>query len=180
MPLVYQAYNWSHGVYVGATMGSEMTAAAAGTIGKVRRDPFAMLPFAGYNMGSYFQHWFKMRKLVPNLPRFFHVNWFRLDDQGNFLWPGFGENMRVLEWIVNRCGGHAVGHESSIGWVPEYQDFNFEGLDFSQQDFDKVMAFRPDEWKREVVSQGELFLELFNSMPKELVYEKEQLSARLS
>ncbi|MGJ8676581.1 MAG: phosphoenolpyruvate carboxykinase (GTP) [Akkermansiaceae bacterium] len=180
MPLIYQAYNWSHGVYVGATMGSEMTAAAAGTIGQVRRDPFAMLPFAGYNMGSYFQHWFKMRTKIKHLPRFFHVNWFRLDEEGNFLWPGFGQNMRVLEWIVNRCGGHASGHETGIGWVPEYDDFNFEGLDFSEDDFNKVMAFDPEEWKREVVSQGELFLKLFNSIPKELVYERELLSARLS
>lgn len=180
MPLVYQAYNWSHGVYVGATMGSEMTAAATGTIGQVRRDPFAMLPFTGYNMGNYFQHWFKMRKKVKHLPRFFHVNWFRLDEEGKFLWPGFGENMRVLEWIIDRCNGKAAGHETSIGWVPEYEDFNFADLDFTQEDFDRVMAFNPDEWKQEVVSQGELFLKLFNSMPKELVYEKELLSARLS
>lgn len=180
MPLVYQAYNWSHGVYVGATMGSEMTAAAAGNIGQVRRDPFAMLPFCGYNMGNYFQHWFKMRNKIKHLPRFFHVNWFRLDEEGKFLWPGFGQNMRVLEWIINRCAGHAAGHESSIGWTPEYTDFNFSGLDFSQEDFDKVMRFNKDEWHREVVSQGELFLKLFNSIPKELVYEKELLAARLS
>ena len=180
MPLVYQAYNWSHGVYVGATMGSEMTAAAAGTIGQVRRDPFAMLPFAGYNMGDYFKHWLKMRKKVKHLPRFFHVNWFRLDEEQNFLWPGFGENMRVLEWIVNRCAGDAAGHEADIGWIPKYEDFNFKGLEFSKADFDKVMAFNPDEWKREVISQGELFLKLFNSIPKELVYERELLAARLS
>jgi phosphoenolpyruvate carboxykinase (GTP) len=180
MPLVYQGFNWSHGVYIGATMGSEMTAAAAGTIGKVRRDPFAMLPFAGYNMGNYFQHWFKVRKLIKKSPRFFHVNWFRLDQDGKFLWPGFGENMRVLEWIINRCAGRAPGHESSIGWIPKYEDFNFDGLDFSREQFDKVMAFNPDEWKEEIISQGELFLKLFNSMPKELVYEKELLASRLS
>lgn len=180
MPLVYQAFNWSHGVYVGATMGSEMTAAAAGTIGQVRRDPFAMLPFAGYNMGNYFQHWSKMRKKIKHIPRFFHVNWFRLNEDGNFLWPGFGENMRVLEWIVHRCAGSAAGHETGIGWVPEFEDFNFEGLDFSREDFEKVMAFNPEEWNHEVVSQGELFLKLFTSMPKELVYEKELLAARLS
>lgn len=180
MPLVYQAYNWSHGVYVGATMGSEMTAAAAGTIGRVRRDPFAMLPFCGYNMGAYFQHWYKMRQRVKHAPRFFHVNWFRLGEDGEFLWPGFGENMRVLEWIVHRCAGSAPGHETSIGWVPEYEDFHFEGLDFTREDFEKVMAFQPEEWKNEVVSQGELFLKLFNSMPKELVYEKELLASRLS
>jgi len=139
-----------------------------------------MLPFCGYNMGSYFQHWYKMRKRVKHVPRFFHVNWFRLDENGEFLWPGFGENMRVLEWIVHRCAGSAAGHETSIGWVPEYEDFHFEGLDFTREDFEKVMAFQAEEWRNEIVSQGELFLKLFNSMPKELVYEKELLASRLS
>jgi len=181
MPLVYQAFNWSHGVYVGATMGSEMTAAAAGTIGQVRRDPFAMLPFAGYNMGNYFGHWCKMRKKVEKLPRFFHVNWFRLDEEGKFLWPGFGENMRVLEWIVNRCNGTAAGHETNIGWVPEFSDFNIDGLEgFTEEDFERVMNYDEEEWKREFLSQGELFLKLFNTMPKELVYQRELLAARLS
>jgi len=180
MPLVYQAFNWSHGIYVGATMGSEMTAAAAGTIGQVRRDPFAMLPFTGYNMGSYFQHWFKMRKHIIDLPRFFHVNWFRLNKDGEFLWPGFGENMRVLEWIIHRCSGEAAGHETAIGWTPPFGDFNLSGIDFSEEQFNEVMEFNPSEWKQEVVSQGELFLNLFNSMPKELIYEKELLAGRLS
>jgi phosphoenolpyruvate carboxykinase (GTP) len=180
MPLVYEAFNWSHGIYIGATMGSEKTAAASGQIGQVRRDPFAMLPFAGYNMGSYFRHWFQLQKHVKRPPRFFHVNWFRRDQDGGFLWPGFGENIRVLEWIIRRCNGQAGALESRIGWVPVFEDFNVEALDFDAGDFEKVMAFDPEEWRQEVISQSELFLRLFHTMPKQLVYERELLSARLS
>ena len=180
MPLVYEAFNWSHGIYIGATMGSEKTAAAAGQIGQVRRDPFAMLPFTGYNMGSYFRHWFQMQKEVKLPPRFFHVNWFRRDEEGKFLWPGFGENLRVLEWIIHRCAGQANALETTIGWVPNFKDFNFEGLDFDPAQFEELMAFHQKEWEQEVLSQSELFLKLFSTMPKELVYERELLSARLS
>lgn len=181
MPLVYQAFNWTHGVYIGATMGSETTAAAAGATGQVRRDPMAMLPFCGYNMGNYFFHWLQIRKQVKKVPRFFHVNWFRLDEEGNFLWPGFGENMRVLEWIINRCHGKVAGHETEIGWTPNFEDFNTDGLDdFSEADFKKAMAFNKDEWKQEIISQSELFLNLYDYMPKELIYQKELLAARLT
>ena len=181
MPLVYQAFNWSHGVYMGATMGSEVTAAAIGLKAGVRRDPFAMLPFTGYNMGEYFGHWLAMRNEIKNVPRIFHVNWFRLDENGKFLWPGFGENMRVLEWIVNRCHGRIPGHETQIGWTPHYEDFDVEGLDnFTRDDFDKAMAFNKEEWKQEVISQGELFLNLYDHLPKELVYQRELLTARLT
>ncbi len=181
MPLVYQAFDWSHGVYIGATMGSETTAASAGAIGQVRRDPMAMLPFCGYNMGNYFFHWLQMRKKVEHLPRFFHVNWFRLDEEGNFLWPGFGENMRVLEWITNRCNGTVAGHETQIGWTPHFEDFNTDGLEnFTKEDFNKAMAFSPEEWRQEILSQGELFLKLSDQMPKELVYQRELLVARLT
>ena len=181
MPLVYQAFNWSHGVYIGATMGSETTAAAAGAVGQVRRDPMAMLPFCGYNMGNYFFHWLEMRKKVTHLPRFFHVNWFRLDEDGKFLWPGFSENMRVLEWIINRCKGAVAGHETQIGWTPHYEDFNTDGLKhFTEADFEKAMAFCAEEWKQEILSQGELFLKLYDHMPKELIYQRELLASRLS
>ena len=181
MPLVYQSFNWSHGVYIGATMGSEVTAAAIGLKAGVRRDPFAMLPFTGYNMGEYFSHWLAMRNEIKHVPRIFHVNWFRLDENGKFLWPGFGDNMRVLEWIVNRCHGRIPGHETQIGWTPHFEDFDVEGLeDFSREDFDKAMAFNKDEWKQEVLSQGELFLNLYDHLPKELVYQRELLAARLT
>jgi len=181
MPLVYQAFNWSHGVYIGATMGSEVTAAATGLKPGVRRDPMAMLPFTGYNMSDYFHHWLDMRRHVTHLPRFFHVNWFRKDENGKFLWPGYGENMRVLEWVVQRCHGKVPGHETQIGWTPEFQDFNTEGLaSFTPQHFEKCMAFHPDEWKAEILSQGELFLKLYDYLPKEIVFQRELLAARLA
>jgi len=181
MPLVYQAFHWGHGIYMGATMGSETTAAAAGLASGVRRDPMAMLPFCGYNMGDYFHHWLSMRKKVKNLPRFFHVNWFRKDENGKFLWPGYGENMRVLKWIIDRCRGRALGHESHIGWVPKYKEMDFVGIpNFSEKDFEKVMAFSHEEWRAEVLSQDELFFNLYNELPKELVFQKELLAARLS
>jgi phosphoenolpyruvate carboxykinase (GTP) len=180
MPLVFQAFNWGHGVYLGATMGSEMTAAAAGTIGKVRRDPMAMLPFCGYNMGAYFAHWLEMRRYLTHLPRFFHVNWFRKSDEGKFLWPGFGENMRVLEWIVRRCKGEAAGHETQIGWTPSYEDFNHHGLaGFGEQEFANCMTFDRKQWKQELVSQAEFFIDLYDHLPKELLFQRELLAARL-
>ena len=181
MPLVYQAFNWSHGVYIGATMGSETTAAAAGTVGQVRRDPMAMLPFAGYNMGDYFHHWLEMRKEIRHLPRFFHVNWFRKDKEGNYLWPGFGDNMRVLEWITERCRGRIAGHETPIGWTPNFENFRTDGLkNFSEENFEACMAFVPAEWRAEILSQGELFLNLYDHLPKELLFQRELLAARLS
>ena len=181
MPLVYQSFNWAHGVYVGSTMGSETTAAATGAIGQVRRDPMAMLPFCGYDVGEYFSHWLEMRRHISHLPRIFHVNWFRKGPDGKFLWPGFSDNMRVLEWIIRRCRGTVAGHETIIGWTPHWEDFNHDGLEgFSRDDFNKVMAVIPAEWRAEVLSQGELFLKIYDSLPKELVYQRELLSARLS
>ena len=179
MPLVYQAFNWSSGVYIGATMGSEMTAAAAGTVGKVRRDPMAMLPFCGYHMGDYFRHWIKMQRSLSVTPRIFHVNWFRKGADGKFIWPGYSENMRVLKWIVDRARVRAKARETSIGWVPDYGDMEWTGLDFPEERFDELQAFDRNAWKHEVIDHEELFIELHDHLPKEMVYERELLICRL-
>ena len=180
LPLVFQAFDWGHGVYLGAMMGSEMTAAAAGGAGQLRRDPMAMLPFCGYDMGMYFRHWLNMRKHIPLLPRIFHVNWFRKDAQGNYMWPGFGENMRVLEWIVDRCHGRVRARETILGWMPFTETFDLDGLPhFGRPQFEQIQAIVPDEWKREITLQDELFINLNQTMPKELTFQRELLMSRL-
>ena len=179
MPLVYQAFNWSSGVYIGATMGSEMTAAAAGTVGKVRRDPMAMLPFCGYHMGDYFRHWIKMQRSLTVTPRIFHVNWFRKDADGKFLWPGYSENMRVLKWIVDRARVRAQGRETPIGWMPDYDDMEWKGLDFPEEKFNELQNFDGAAWRHEVIEHEELFILLHDHLPKEMVYERELLICRL-
>jgi len=179
MPLVFQAFNWVHGVFLGANLGSETTAAAEGAVGKIRHDPFAMLPFCGYNMGDYFAHWLEMRKSIPELPRIFHVNWFRKDADGKFLWPGFGENMRILKWIVDRATGHGMSKESPIGWVPHYEDIDWTGLDFPKEKFEELQRFDRDSWRQEILSHEELFLDLRSHLPKEMIYERELLICRM-
>ena len=156
-----------------------MTAAAAGTIGKVRRDPFAMLPFCGYNMGDYFRHWIKMPRNLTETPRIFHVNWFRKDKEGKFMWPGFSENMRVLKWITDRARGRALGRETPIGWQPRYEDLDWEGMDFPKERFDELQAFDREAWRAEVLGQEELFLDLHDHLPKELIYERQLLICRM-
>jgi phosphoenolpyruvate carboxykinase (GTP) len=179
-PLIYQAFNWVHGVYIGATMGSEMTAAAVGGAGQVRRDPMAMLPFCGYHMGDYFRHWINMHKTIKHPPRIFHVNWFRKNAQGAFLWPGFGENMRVLKWIVDRCHARTDAEETALGWVPGPTSLDLDGMtNFSPGSLDQVQAIKEEDWRKEILMQDELFMKLHARLPKELIFQRELLLARL-
>jgi phosphoenolpyruvate carboxykinase (GTP) len=178
-PLVAQAFNWGHGVYLGATIGSEMTAAAEGQVGQVRRDPMAMLPFCGYHMGDYFRHWFKMRNGLKQLPSIFKVNWFRKSEAGKFLWPGFSDNMRPLRWIVERATGRARAVETPIGWMPDYEDLDWRGIDFSKAEFTALMDIDREALRMQTLAHEELFLKLFEHLPKEMIFERELLISRL-
>ncbi|HLK42220.1 MAG TPA: phosphoenolpyruvate carboxykinase (GTP) [Thermoleophilia bacterium] len=179
VPLVYQAFNWTYGVYLAATMGSETTAATAGATGEVRRDPFAMVPFCGYHMADYFTHWLNFGRRLPNPPRIFSVNWFRRGDDSGFLWPGYGENMRVLRWIVERARGTAQSIEAPLGWVPRYEDIDWRGLDFSRAEFDQVMSVDREMWQQEMVSHDALFVRLYDKLPKEFILLRELILSSL-
>jgi len=176
VPLITEARTWEEGVYKAATMGSETTAAASGTVGEVRRDPFAMLPFCGYHMGDYFQHWLEMGRRVARPPKIFSVNWFRKDGEGRFVWPGFGQNMRVLKWIVERCEGVAGARETPLGLVPDYDDLDWSGLNFEASRFTSVMRVDPTLWQRELDSHDALFARLGDKRPDRLLQERRRLA----
>ncbi|MBO5409200.1 MAG: phosphoenolpyruvate carboxykinase (GTP) [Clostridia bacterium] len=179
-PLVYQSFNWNHGVFMGATMASETTAAAAGAVGVVRRDPMAMIPFCGYNMGDYFQHWLDMGTKTDKLPLIFHVNWFRTNADGKFIWPGFGDNIRVLNWILARCAGEVDAVETEIGYLPKKEDLDLTGLDISPEVLDELLSVDKEVWLEEIKGIGEFFAKFGDKLPKELAAELENLKARLA
>jgi len=178
-PLVYQSFDWNHGVFVGATMASETTAAATGAVGVVRRDPMAMLPFCGYNMGDYFAHWLEMGKKIPNPPKIFNVNWFRTDKEGNFIWPGFGDNLRVIKWIISRCNAEVIAEESPIGFLPQVKDIDINGLDdINAETIKDLLSVDKAVWAEEVKDQA-TFLEKFDRLPKEITNQYNELVKRL-
>ena len=180
-PLVYQSFDWNHGVFVGSIMASETTAAASGAVGVVRRDPMAMLPFCGYHMGDYFQHWIDMgKKLGDKAPKIFNVNWFRTDDEGHFIWPGFGDNMRVLMWILARCEGKADAVETPIGYEPKPEDIDLTGLDIDRATLEGLLDVDKDLWKEDLANAEQFFAKFEGHLPAELVHEKEALAERLS
>jgi len=179
VPLVLQSFNWAHGVFLGATLGSETTAAATGKVGVVRRDPMAMLPFCGYNMGEYFQHWLDMQRKIDNPPKIFQVNWFRKGEDGKFLWPGYGENMRVLKWIIDRAQGHVGGQETLLGWVPKAGDLDLSGLDIQHEAVNEATSINLQQWKTELESQEEFFNQFGRTMPETLLLQRQMLLSRL-
>ena len=178
-PLVYQSRDWQHGVFVGSIMASETTAAAAGQVGVVRRDPMAMLPFCGYHMADYWQHWLDMGEKIPNKPKIFNVNWFRTDDEGNFLWPGFGDNLRVLEWILNRCDGTADAQETAIGYLPKPEDINLAGTDVSLETLRSLLSVDPELWREEAAGIEAFYQKFGDKLPQELRDELNRLETNL-
>ena len=178
-PLVYESFDWEHGVYVGATMASERTAAQFGTLGEVRRDPMAMLPFCGYHMGDYFAHWLEMGQRMTPPPKIFHANWFRTDARGEFLWPGYGENLRVIEWILDRCRGEADARRTAIGWVPYPESLDLAGLQISDEDMEKLLAVNREDWLEETKDVTTFFAQFGDRFPKEMWDQHEGLRLRL-
>ena len=178
-PLVYEAFNWQHGVFAGASMASELTAAQMGKLGQVRRDPMAMIPFCGYNMGDYFRHWLNMGKKMAKPPKIFYVNWFRTDEDGKFLWPGYGENLRVLEWILDRCNHKVQAQKTPIGYVPMRSNIDMTGLPLPEGVLDKLLAIDIKEWQKELVGIKEFFKLFKKGLPEELWQEYDDLLARL-
>lgn len=178
-PLVYEAFNWQHGVFVGATMASERTAAQVGKLGEVRRDPMAMLPFCGYNMAEYFKHWLEMGKRMKKAPKVFHVNWFRTDEKGKFLWPGFGENLRVLEWILDRCSNKINAVETPIGFVPRASDIDMTGLKYPDGTLERLLAVHNEDWLEELKGVKKFFQQFKKDLPPELWQEYEGALSRL-
>jgi phosphoenolpyruvate carboxykinase (GTP) len=179
VPLVLQSFNWTHGVYLGATMGSETTAAATGKVGVVRRDPMAMLPFHGYDMGTYLQHWLNMQHRIPFPPKIFQVNWFRKDGQGKFIWPGFGENMRILKWILDRVHGRIPAQETLLGWVPREHDIDLRDLDVTEEKLTEATRIDLEEWQLELQSQGEFFEQMGKTAPEALLLQRRLILSRL-
>jgi len=180
VPLVLESTDWTHGVFMGATMGSETTAAASGAVGVLRRDPMAMLPFCGYNIGDYFAHWLKMRGAIKKPPRIFMVNWFRKDAAGNFIWPGFGENLRVLKWMLDRIHGRVGGRETPVGIAPNDADLDLKGLDLTPAAVREALAVRPEEWTAELESTAKFFEEIGPTLPKDLKERREKILATLN
>ncbi|MDR0670801.1 MAG: phosphoenolpyruvate carboxykinase (GTP), partial [Oscillospiraceae bacterium] len=180
-PLVYQSRDWQHGVFVGSIMASETTAAASGAVGVVRRDPMAMLPFCGYHMGDYFRHWLEMGKRIPKPPKIFNVNWFRTDENGGFVWPGFGDNMRVLDWIIGRAFGEAEAVESPIGYLPKAEDINLEGLDtVPLETLRSLLTVDKALWREEARGIHEFYEKFGDRLPQELRDELAKLEANLA
>jgi phosphoenolpyruvate carboxykinase (GTP) len=180
VPLVMQSFNWAHGVYFGATMGSETTAAATGQVGIVRRDPMAMLPFCGYNVGEYFSHWLGMQSKIKSPPKIFMVNWFRQNKEGRFVWPGFGDNMRVLKWIIDRVDGKVAAQETVVGWVPREGELDTQSLDATPADLEAAMKIDLNEWKQELESQAEWFDKIGPTLPRALKLQRELLIERVN
>ena len=179
VPLVYEAFNWQHGTFLGATLSSETTAAATGAVGVVRRDPFAMLPFCGYNMGDYLGHWLLVGRNLSHPPRIFRVNWFRRDEEGRFLWPGFGQNLRVLQWVIERCRGTGKAVETPIGWLPAPGALDVEGAGITPSSYERLLAVDLEGWRNALKSQEEFFDRFGERLPPEIREEHVALARRL-